>query len=50
VRAQLDEALGALALELGPDDVSQLEALAAATIVRGDRYAPAQMAHLDSER
>jgi aryl-alcohol dehydrogenase-like predicted oxidoreductase len=49
-RAQLDEALGALALELGPDDVSQLEALAAATIVRGDRYAPAQMAHLDSER
>jgi aryl-alcohol dehydrogenase-like predicted oxidoreductase len=49
-RTQLDEALAALSLELSPDDISQLEALTATTTVRGDRYAPAQMAHLDSEK
>jgi aryl-alcohol dehydrogenase-like predicted oxidoreductase len=49
-RQQLDEALGALTLELGPDEVSKLESLVATTTVRGDRYQTAQMAHLDSEK
>lgn len=49
-RAQLAEALGALAVELSADDVTALEALMPADEVAGTRYHAAQMAHLDSER
>lgn len=49
-RAQLAEALGALAIELSPADGAALEAALPPAAVAGDRYAPAQMAHLDSER
>lgn len=49
-RAQLDEALGALAHPLSPSDVGALEALVPESSIAGSRYAEAQMAHLDSER
>jgi len=49
-REQVQDALGALKLELGPDQVSALEAAVPAEAVAGTRYADAQMAHLDSER
>jgi aryl-alcohol dehydrogenase-like predicted oxidoreductase len=49
-RAQLDESLGALAITLTPSEVSTLEAAIPADAVAGTRYAPALMAHLDSER
>ncbi len=47
---RLDEALGALAIELTPDEIAAIEAAAPATSVAGARYAEAQFAHLDSER
>jgi aryl-alcohol dehydrogenase-like predicted oxidoreductase len=46
--AQLDDALGALAEPLSPADLAALERIAGD--VRGERYAPEQMRHLDSER
>jgi aryl-alcohol dehydrogenase-like predicted oxidoreductase len=49
-RAQLDETLAALDVELTPEDVSKVEALVDAGNVRGDRYQSAQMAVLDSEK
>jgi aryl-alcohol dehydrogenase-like predicted oxidoreductase len=49
-RAQLEETLGALNVQLTTDDVSQVEALVASGNVRGDRYQAAQMAMLDSEK
>ncbi|HMJ10791.1 MAG TPA: aldo/keto reductase [Polyangiaceae bacterium] len=49
-RAQLGDALGALALPLSSEDVTALEKLAPATAFAGQRYDPRQMAHLDSER
>jgi aryl-alcohol dehydrogenase-like predicted oxidoreductase len=49
-RQQLDEAWSALDVTLGADDTSKLEALVAASNVRGERYQAAQMAHLDSEK
>jgi aryl-alcohol dehydrogenase-like predicted oxidoreductase len=49
-RKQLDEALSALNVELSPDDIARVEALVTAASVQGDRYHPAQMARLDSER
>jgi len=49
-RAQLDDALGALARPLSASDVAALEALAPADAVAGTRYAAEQMKHLDSER
>jgi aryl-alcohol dehydrogenase-like predicted oxidoreductase len=49
-RAQLDDALGALAKPLTPADVAALEALAPADAIAGTRYAAEQMKHLDSER
>lgn len=47
---QLGEALRALELELTPAEVNELEAAIPAGAAAGERYAPALMAHLDSER
>lgn len=47
---RLDEALGALPVELSPADLAHLETLVPAAAVAGSRYSPAQMAMLDSER
>jgi aryl-alcohol dehydrogenase-like predicted oxidoreductase len=49
-RDQLTEALGALELELAPDELERVERALPADAVAGDRYDEAQMAHLDSER
>jgi pyridoxine 4-dehydrogenase len=49
-RDRLAEALGALELELSPDELAAIEAAVPADQVAGDRYDPAQMASLDSER
>jgi pyridoxine 4-dehydrogenase len=47
---RLHEALGALALELSPEDVAALEREIPANAARGDRYPEHGMATLDSER
>src|SRR5947207_8902963 len=49
-RDRLDEALKALDLTLSADDLAAIEAAVPAGAVAGDRYAPAQVATLDSER
>lgn len=49
-RERLDEALGAVALDLTPDAVARIEAAVPADAAAGDRYDPGQMADLDSER
>jgi aryl-alcohol dehydrogenase-like predicted oxidoreductase len=49
-RRQLDDALGALALELTADELAAIEAAVPAAAVAGTRYDPRQMAILDSER
>jgi aryl-alcohol dehydrogenase-like predicted oxidoreductase len=49
-RERLTEALGALALKLTADDLEQIERAVPANAAAGDRYAPALMATLDSER
>src|SRR5262249_17979212 len=49
-REQLNEALGALPLELTEEDLRAIERAAPPGAAAGDRYAAAQMAHLDSER
>ncbi|OJH36259.1 aldo/keto reductase [Cystobacter ferrugineus] len=46
-RAQLEDVLGALARPLSKDDLAALESV---VNISGDRYDPAQMKHLDSER
>jgi pyridoxine 4-dehydrogenase len=48
-RERLEEALGALEVELGPDDLEAVEAAVPAGAVAGDRYDKHQMAMLDSE-
>jgi aryl-alcohol dehydrogenase-like predicted oxidoreductase len=48
-RGQLHEALGALALTLGPHELEQIAKSVPGDQVMGDRYGPAQMAMLDSE-
>jgi aryl-alcohol dehydrogenase-like predicted oxidoreductase len=48
-RDQLTEALGALALSLDAADLARIEAAVSPDLTAGARYAPAQMAHLDSE-
>lgn len=48
-RDRLDEALGALEVTLSADDLARIEAAVPADAVAGERYQPAQMAHLDSE-
>jgi aryl-alcohol dehydrogenase-like predicted oxidoreductase len=49
-QAQLRDALGAVDKTLSAADVTALEALVPRGAVAGDRYAPEQMKHLDSER
>jgi aryl-alcohol dehydrogenase-like predicted oxidoreductase len=49
-RERLAEALGALPLALSPADLAAIEAAAPKGAAAGERYAAAQMAHLDSER
>ena len=49
-RAQLAEALGALAVVLSPADVAHLEEVLPASALEGTRYDARQMALLDSER
>ena len=49
-RDRLTEALGALELHLGDDDLATIEAAVPATEAAGDRYDPRQMQMLDSER
>lgn len=49
-RNQLADALGAMTLELSPDDIKSLEQALPSTAVAGSRYQEFQMKHLDSER
>jgi aryl-alcohol dehydrogenase-like predicted oxidoreductase len=49
-RERLAEALGALEIELGDEDVEALERAVPADAAAGDRYPAAQMGVLDSER
>ncbi len=49
-RDRLAEALGALDLELSPAELAELEAAVPPGEVAGDRYDPASMTALDSER
>ncbi len=49
-RDRLDEALGALDIELSAGDLTAIEKAVPRNAAAGPRYAPAQMAHLDSER
>jgi aryl-alcohol dehydrogenase-like predicted oxidoreductase len=49
-RAQLEESLGALRVELSQADVTRIEEAIQATQVAGTRYPEQQMMHLDSER
>jgi aryl-alcohol dehydrogenase-like predicted oxidoreductase len=49
-RERLNEALGALQVTLGTDDLAAIELAVPPDSAAGDRYAAAQMAMLDSER
>jgi aryl-alcohol dehydrogenase-like predicted oxidoreductase len=49
-RERLGESLAALDVPLGADDLAAIEAAVPPGAAAGDRYAAAQMAHLDSER
>ncbi|ROP40828.1 aldo/keto reductase [Saccharothrix texasensis] len=49
-RDRLTEALGALDVTLTGSDLARIEAAVPADAAAGERYAPALMAHLDSER
>jgi aryl-alcohol dehydrogenase-like predicted oxidoreductase len=49
-RRQLDESLGALAIQLSAAEIAELEQAIPASEVAGDRYAAVQMRHLESER
>jgi aryl-alcohol dehydrogenase-like predicted oxidoreductase len=49
-RERLNEALGALELDLSEDELARIEAAVPAGATAGERYAPEQMAILDSER
>ncbi len=49
-RDRLAEALGAVELDLGADDLAAIERAVPAEGAAGDRYPADQMAHLDSER
>jgi aryl-alcohol dehydrogenase-like predicted oxidoreductase len=48
-RKQLDESLGALAVELSPEDLARIEEAVPASEVAGSRYGEPQMKMLDSE-
>ncbi|MBO9670163.1 MAG: aldo/keto reductase [Sphingobium sp.] len=47
---QLREALAAIELKLSPEAVAHIGEVISPDKIHGERYAPAQMAHLDSER
>jgi hypothetical protein len=47
---RLGEALGAQGFELAADDLAAIERAVPKGAAAGERYAPAQMASLDSER
>jgi aryl-alcohol dehydrogenase-like predicted oxidoreductase len=49
-RSQLEESLGALAINLSPEEIARIEQAVPASAVAGTRYQTQQMAHLDSER
>ena len=49
-RERLTEALGALDVQLNADDLAAIEQAVPKGAAAGDRYAAAQMAHLDSEQ
>ena len=49
-RDRLNEALGALARPLSAEDLARIEQVVPIGAARGERYVPAQMAMLDSER
>jgi aryl-alcohol dehydrogenase-like predicted oxidoreductase len=49
-RDQLEEALGALTVELTGDEKARIEQVIPPDAVAGDRYGAPQMADLDSER
>jgi aryl-alcohol dehydrogenase-like predicted oxidoreductase len=49
-RERLNEALGALELQLSEDDLAQIETAVPPDAVAGDRYDAGQMAMLDSEK
>jgi pyridoxine 4-dehydrogenase len=49
-RDRLAEAIGALDIHLGPDGLAAIERAVPVDAVKGDRYDPAGMAMLDSER
>ncbi len=49
-REQLAEALGALTVQLRSEDLAAIERAVPKGAAAGERYAPAQMTHLDSER
>jgi aryl-alcohol dehydrogenase-like predicted oxidoreductase len=49
-RKQLDESLGALAIELSASEIAAIEQAIPASEVAGTRYAAPQMQNLDSER
>jgi aryl-alcohol dehydrogenase-like predicted oxidoreductase len=48
-RDQLKEAFGAFALTLSAADLGRIDATVSPTLTAGERYDPAQLAHLDSE-
>jgi hypothetical protein len=47
---QMLGAIAAIAVELSADDLAEIECIIPAGAAAGDRYAPAQLAQLDSER
>lgn len=49
-RDQLSETLGALEIDLTPDEIASIEKAIPAGSSSGERYAPQLMAHLDSEK
>jgi diketogulonate reductase-like aldo/keto reductase len=49
-RKQLTESLGALAVDLTPEDLARIEEAVPASEVAGSRYGEQQMQMLDSER
>jgi aryl-alcohol dehydrogenase-like predicted oxidoreductase len=49
-RDRLDEALGALKVRLSSEQLAAIERAVPKGAAQGGRYAPAQLAHLDSER
>jgi aryl-alcohol dehydrogenase-like predicted oxidoreductase len=49
-RARLTEAMGALEVTLTPEDIKAIERAVPKGAAAGERYAPAEMARLDSER